>query len=518
MSFKITYSVLDADMSELHTAFDAALADVRSQLGVELPCWIGDEPSRSGEMMESYNPSRTTELLAKAHSATLADVDRAMTIAKRAQKEWAATTWQHKVAVCNKAADFISADSLRYAAIMSLEVGKNRMECLGDVEESADLLRYYAAQLETHKGYVTTLNKLSPNEDTRSVLKPFGVFVVIAPFNYPAALAAGMSGGALLGGNAVILKPSEDAPWCTELLYESMAKAGFPTGLFQVLHGKGETIGDALVKHKDTDGVVFTGSSAVGHSIFRYMTSKTVRPAFLEMGGKNPAIIAADADLDAAVEGTYRSVFGLSGQKCSACSRVYVHESLRDAYVDKMRAKVEKMIIGDPTREEVFMGPVAVADSVERFKKASASAKADGAVLFGGELLTGGEFDGGYFVAPTMVEVPRDHWLEKTELFLPFATVSTFTDIDDAISRANDVDYGLTAGVYSADKDTVNHFLDNIEAGCVYTNRPAGATTGAWPGVQAFCGWKASGSTGKGGCGPYYVAQFMREQSQTRVL
>lgn len=518
MTFRITYSVLDADMTEVHKAFDAALERVRGQLGVEIPSWVAGEPVRTGRFLVSDNPSRTSEILAKAHEATVDHVDQAMVAARAAQRIWAQTPWQEKVATVRRAADLISERRMEYSAVMAMEVGKNRLESMGDVEESADLLRYYAGQLEAMEGGVKPLQKLSPNEDTRSVLRPYGVFVVIAPFNYPAALAAGMTGGVICGGNAAILKPSEETPWCTELLYQCFADAGFPTGLIQVLHGRGETIGDALVRHEHTDGVVFTGSSEVGHHIFRIMTDRRVKPVFLEMGGKNPAIIAADANLDDAVEGTYRSIFGLSGQKCSACSRVYVHASLRDAYVEKMLAKVATMQIGDPTIATNFMGPVNQDASVARFEEAAAAARRDGTILCGGERLRGGEYDAGRFVAPTLVEVPRDHWLEKTELFLPFATISTFEDFGDAIARANDVAYGLTAGVYSENPDTVNRFLDEIEAGCVYTNRPAGATTGAWPGVQTFCGWKASGSTGKGGCGPYYVAQFMREQSHTRVL
>lgn len=517
MTFRITYSVLDADMSEVHAAFDVALTSAREKRGAVVPSWVDGEAVETGTFLESHSPIDGA-LLCKAHVADVAHVDRALVAAKRAQREWAALPWQDRVATVRKAADLISERRMEFSAVMAMEVGKNRLESMGDVEESADLLRYYAGQLEQAEGFVKPLQKLSPNEDVRSMLRPYGVFAVIAPFNFPAALAAGMSGGALLGGNAVILKPAEDTPWCTEYLYQCFADAGFPTGLVQVLHGPGEVIGDALVRHKGIDGVAFTGSTAVGQHIFRIMTAQRVKPVFMEMGGKNPAIVAADANLEDAVTGVYKSIFGLSGQKCSACSRVYVHKSLKDAFVEKMLAKVSEMAIGDPTDKDVYMGPVINEEAVARFEKAVAMAKADGAVLCGGERLTEGALGDGHFVAPTLVEVPRDHWLEKNELFLPFAMIASFDELEDAMERANDVDYGLTAGVYSASDDTVQWFLDNIEAGCVYTNRPAGATTGAWPGVQAFCGWKGSGSTGKGGCGPYYVAQFMREQSHTRVL
>lgn len=517
MGFKITYSVLDADMTEVHRAFDAALTDVRGRLGGEVPSWIDGEPVTTGDLLVSVNPARTDEVLAKAHAVGPEVVDRAVAVAKRAQKVWAALPWQERVATIRKAADLISERRMAFSAIMALEVGKNRLESMGDVEEAADLLRYYAGRLEENNGYVKPMTQLSPNEDVQGVLRPHGVFAVIAPFNFPAALPAGMSGGALLGGNAVILKPSEETPWCTEMLYHCLIDAGLPRGLFQVLHGLGETVGDALVRHTGVDGCAFTGSSAVGHRIFRIMTEGRIKPVLLEMGGKNACIIADDADLEKAVTGCYKSAFGLSGQKCSALSRVYVHRSLQDEFVTRLAERARAMTIGDPTDPDTYMGPVIDDAAVARYQKAAAAARADGTVHVGGERLSGEGLDGGRFVAPTVATVPPGHWLETTELFLPFVIVSPFDDLDEAMARANDIDYGLTAGFYGEDPERVEWFIDNIEAGVLYTNRPAGATTGAWPGVQPFCGWKRSGSTGKGGCGPYYVAQFMREQSHTRV-
>lgn len=517
MSFRITYSVLNADMSEVHALFDDALQKARDAMGLELPSWIDGEARWSGQTHEVRNPADTRQLLARVHFATRADIDDAVVAAQRAQKQWAALAWTERVAAMRRAADLISERRAELAAIMALEVGKNRLESLGDIEESADLMRYYAGQLEEAQGFVKPLTKLSPNEDVRSVLRPYGVFTVIAPFNFPTALAAGMSSGALLGGNAVILKPSEETPWCAEGLYQALTDAGLPRGLFQVLHGRGETVGDALVKHPGVDGVVFTGSFPVGHSIYRHMTEQRVRPCFLEMGGKNAAIVAEDADMSLAIEGCWRSAFGLSGQKCSALSRIYVHSSRKQELIDGLVAKAKGLTIGDPTRREVYMGPVINEASVARYERAAAAARADGTVHFGGTRLSGPEYDHGHFVAPTIAEVPGGHWIESTELFLPFVIVSAFDDFGDALARTNASEYGLTGGVYSASEATIAEYLDRIEAGCVYVNRAAGATTGAWPGVQAFCGWKASGSSGKGGCGPYYVAQFMREQSRTRV-
>ncbi|HZH04823.1 MAG TPA: aldehyde dehydrogenase family protein, partial [Myxococcaceae bacterium] len=333
MSFRITYSVLDADITELHREFDAALARVRGRLDDEHPSWVQGQPLRSGTFIENLNPADTRERLGRFHVTPLGELDRAVDAARKAQRDWARRPWRERVALLRKAADLISERRLEEAAAMSLETGKNRLESLGDVEESADLLRYYAAQVEDADGYLKPLNRLSPREDTRSVLRPYGVFAVISPFNFPLALAAGMSAGALLGGNAVLLKPSEETPWSAEALFHALRDAGLPEGLFQLLYGHGETLGAALVRHPGVDGVAFTGSKQVGLDILRQLSADFVKPCFLEMGGKNPAVVCRDADLEVAAEGCARSAFGLSGQKCSALSRLYVHHVVADGFL-----------------------------------------------------------------------------------------------------------------------------------------------------------------------------------------
>jgi len=332
------------------------------------------------------------------------------------------------------------------------------------------------------------------------------------------ALAAGMTGAALLGGNSVVLKPSEETPWCGELLYQALRDAGLPEGVLQVAHGTGKDIGHALATHPLTAGVAFTGSKGVGMQLLNQAVSGVYpKPCFVEMGGKNAAIVCASADLDKAVSGCSRSAFGLSGQKCSALSRIYVHRSIHDEFLQRLVLRTQTLKIGDPTKEETFMGPVINAPAVERFVKASAAAKKDGTIHLGGVTLKQAPgLENGHFVSPTIVSVPRGHTLERDELFLPFVLVAPFDTFDEALARANDADYGLTGGIYSKEEAEVERFMDEHEAGILYSNRETGATTGAWPGVQSFTGWKGSGASGKGGCGPYYVQQFMKEQSQTR--
>jgi 1-pyrroline-5-carboxylate dehydrogenase len=401
---------------------------------------------------------------------------------------------------------------------MSLEVGKTRLEAMGDAEESADLIDYYAQQVADADGFVRPMGQITPIERNTDVLRPYGVFACIAPFNFPLALSAGMSGAALVAGNAVVYKPAEDTPWTGLKLYEVYRDAGVPAGVFNILFGRREDIGDPLWQHPGVDGVVFTGSKQVGMHIFRGFSERWIKPCLLELGGKNAALVMDSADLDAAAEGVMRSAFSLQGQKCSATSRVYVHRAVMKPFLEKLVAKTKALAIGDPTDRNVYVGPVINEGAVGRYEAATAQARKDGTVVLGGERLRGGDFDKGYFVAPTIATLPLRSALYENELFLPFVAVGEVGGLDEAIEEANKVEFGLTAGIFSAKPEEVERFFDEVEAGVCYANKRTGATTGAWPGAQPFTGWKGSGSSGKGGCGPYYVAQFVREQSRTVIV
>jgi 1-pyrroline-5-carboxylate dehydrogenase len=249
--------------------------------------------------------------------------------------------------------------------------------------------------------------------------------------------------------------------------------------------------------------------------LYRGFTREYPRPIITEMGGKNPAIVMPSADLDEAAEGVMRSAFGFDGQKCSANSRVYVHHDVARAFVERLVEKTRAIRTGDPTERANWMGPVINQRALDKFSSAVTEARADG-----GTVEIGGETDNerGYYPTPTVVTgLPLDHRLFHDELFVPFLVVGEVESLDQALTEANSTAYGLTAGIFSDDDAEVRRFLDTIQAGVVYVNRRAGATTGAWPGIQSFGGWKGSGSSGKGGLGPYYVQQFLREQSQTVV-
>ncbi len=239
----------------------------------------------------------------------------------------------------------------------------------------------------------------------------------------------------------------------------------------------------------------------------------------METGGKNPAIVMPSADLEKAADGVMRSAFGAQGQKCSACSRVYMAKSIRDAFVRLLVEKTKRIKIGNPLNRDVYLGPLINEDAVATYERAIARATSDGGkILTGGRRLTDGELAHGYFVEPTIIDgLPASHQLFSEELFVPITLLADVMTLDEAIDLANGTEYGLTAGIFSEDDREIAQFFDRIEAGVTYVNRRAGATTGAWPGVNSFGGWKASGSTGRGTGGPYYVQQFMREQSRVRI-
>ncbi|HET6838083.1 MAG TPA: aldehyde dehydrogenase family protein [Gemmatimonadales bacterium] len=515
---KITYTSATGDLEDFHQRFDGALASIRRQAGELHPFYIGGQPVESDqEPLVDRSPINTELVLGRFHSATAGHVDRAITAARRAQRGWASLPWGERVGTLRRAAEIIRERKYELAALMSLEVGKSRLEAMGDAEESADLIDYYCQQVEDAGGFVKPMARITPVERNTDVLRPYGVFACISPFNFPLALSAGMSSAALAAGNAVVYKPAEDTPWTGLKLYEIYHDAGVPPGVFNLLTGRREDIGDPLWQHPGVDGVVFTGSKAVGMRIHAGLSGRWIKPCLLELGGKNAAVVLESADLDAAAEGVMRSAFSLQNQKCSATSRVYVQREVMEPFLERLLERTRAIQMGDPSERDVFFGPVINQRAVERFERAVAQARREGTLLLGGERLRGTIFDRGHFVAPTVAQLPLQSTLYQEELFVPFLAIGEVSGLDQALAETNRVEYGLTAGIFSGEQDEVTRFFDEVEAGVCYANKRTGATTGAWPGAQPFCGWKGSGSTGKGGCGPYYVAQFMREQSRTVI-
>jgi len=519
--FKLTYATMFDPPDELHTRFEDALASLKSKLGSEYGMIIAGKDHFSAEKFENRSPIDTDMVLGVFQKGSAEDAGIALSAARVAFPGWSSTPWQERVALMRKAADMIDERIFEIGAAMALEVGKNRMESLGDVAETADLIRYSCYQMEKNGGYIVEMGRdplVGYTSTNTSVLRPYGVWLVISPFNFPAALTGGPSGAALVAGNTIVMKPATDTPWVVRLLAECFRDAGLPEGVFNYVTGPGRTLGQALIDSPEVDGVTFTGSFDVGMGIFRdFAQGRYVRPTILELGGKNPAIVSRNADLERAAAGIVRSAFGLQGQKCSACSRVFIEEPVYDELVSRLVVLTSKISVGDPTDKTVWMGPVINKNSYEDYQKFVTELAQAGRILTGGELLSDDDFPKGYFCTPTLAaDVPLDHYLWKYEMFLPITTIAKVSSLDEAMKLANDVNYGLTSGFYGSE-DEVKLFFQHIQAGVNYANRPQGATTGAWPGFQPFGGWKGSGSSGKNAGGHYYLPLYMHEQIQTLI-
>lgn len=514
---RITYATLAITPADDDAYEQAVRRLVESGLGQRFDNYINGEPRQSKDG-ETAHPSPVDTRLVVSYfpKGTRQDARDAIQAARDAYKTWSGTNYRVRLNTLRKAADLIIERRYELAAWMAYEVGKNRAEALAEINEAAELIRYYCERMEAHNGFTLPLEPPAKGQETVSVMRPYGVWAVIAPWNFPMALATGMSAGALVAGNTVVFKPSSESPVLGYEIYRAFADAGVPAGVYNLVVGPGSSVGAELQENPAVDGLVFTGSKEVGMQVYHHFAKGYPKPVIAEMGGKNPAIVTASADIDEAAEGVMRAAFGFDGQKCSACSRVYVDNRVKDEFIEKLvNYTRERAIVGDPTCKETFMGPVINAGAVKTYKDAADDArKAGGIFHYGGNVLKDGDFEHGFYVEPAIVELPKTHKLFKEELFVPFLVVAGVDSFDEALQEANESEYGLCAGIYSRNPDQVRTFFDNIQAGVTYSNRRAGATTGAWPGVNSFGGWKGSGSTGKSGLGPYYIQQFMHEQSR----
>jgi 1-pyrroline-5-carboxylate dehydrogenase len=521
MTFKLTYSTMFNPPPELHTRFDAAMRRVRAGLGATHALHINGLDHPAARALPKLNPADQEELLGHFAAASAADADTAIQAAQDAFAGWKTSPAAERLRLLRRVGQLIEERVYDIAAALTLEVGKNRMEALGETQETADFFYAYCDDFERQHGFEHVLpdDPLTTHvSHNRSVMKPYGVWVVITPFNFPLALAGGPVAAALVTGNTVVLKGATATPWAGRMLADCIRDAGLPPGVFNYLSGSGREVGDPLVNHALTAGVTFTGSHEVGMRIARTMLSGAYpRPCIAEMGGKNACIVTAAADLDRAATGIVRSAFGMGGQKCSATSRLYVHRDVLDALIERLRKQMAAVKIGNPALQENWLGPVTTVEAYESYAHYVTQLHAGGAhVLAGGERMREGDLARGFFVQPTLVEAPANHPLWQQEMFLPILMLHPVASNEEAMRLANDSPLGLTAGFYGG-RDEVSWFQEHIEAGVTYANRPQGATTGAWPGYQPFGGWKGSGNSGKAIASFYYLAQYLREQSQTVV-
>jgi len=513
---RITYATLKITPDD-DRSYDHAVEQVRAHLGSRFAMYVnGQRWLGTGEEASHASPVDTSIVVSHFPKGTREDAKAAIDAARDACGKWSQKSYNERVKILRKAADLLIDRRYDLSAWMAWEVGKNRAESLAEVNEAAELIRYYCDQMQLNKGFTRPMEPPGPSQETFTVQRPYGVWAVIAPWNFPLALATGMTAGALVTGNGVVFKPSSESSVLGYELTRAYIDAGIPPGVFNLVTGPGGTVGAELQESTKVDGLIFTGSLAVGLGLYHNFAKAYPKPVITEMGGKNPAIVTSRANIDEAAEGVVRAAFGFGGQKCSACSRVYVEKEVKEKLIASLTDYTRRLVVvGDPVRKETFLGPLINQGAVDTYLKAAEDAKRDGVFLSGGNRVKDGTFERGYFVEPAIVDnLPLTHRLFKEELFVPFLVVGTVDSFDKGLREANDSEYGLCAGIYSHDKSELEKFFNNIQAGVTYANRRAGATTGAWPGVNSFGGWKGSGSTGKSGLGPYYIQQFMHEQSR----
>jgi 1-pyrroline-5-carboxylate dehydrogenase len=516
---RLTYTSL-LDEADIHKRYEEALDRVHGALGEHHPLFVGGRRIVAAKEFETRSPIDRDIVIGTFQKGGKMEAKAAVAEAQQSFSSWKQTDWAERVKITRVVADHLERERFRLAALMTYETGKNRFEALAEVCEAVEMLRYNCAVYESRDGFVVPMSDVT-GERSISAMQPYGAWAVISPFNFPLVLAAGMISAALLTGNTAVFKPTSKAPLTGLKLQEAFTRGGVPEGALNTITGPGAPFGAAVVAHPEVDGIAFTGSRDAGKWLHRnfLLQQSYAKPFVAEMGSKNPVIVTASADLDKAVEGIIKGAFGYGGQKCSATSRVYVESAVAHDFIAQLREETSEVVTGDPRQSNVFMGPLIDLAALTTFTDAVHDGlRSGGTLIAGGKVLHEGIYDQGCYVRPTiMTGLRREHRLFKEELFVPFLLVEPIASFEDGLQEANQTEYGLTAGVFSEDEKEIERFFDSMQFGVCYANRRAGATTGAWPGVQSFGGWKASGFTGVGVGGPYYLLSYMREQTQTRV-
>ncbi len=492
--------------------YEQALRAVRASLGERSPLVIAGERVDTKASIESVNPSDPSMIVGTAASADTGHVDTAIDAAWQAFPGWARRTAAERAGLIHRVGDLIAERSFDFAAWQTFEAGKNWAEAEADVAEAIDFCRYYAHQALQMAEPVPVHEY--PGEENRSWLQPIGAGAVIPPWNFPLAILVGMTVGPVVGGNTVVLKPASNTPLVGWGFMKVLEEAGLPSGVVNFLPGSGGSIGDALVDHPKTRFVNFTGSKEVGLRIAersaRVVPGQTwLKRAYMEMGGKDALVVDDTADLDAAADAVVQSAFGFQGQKCSACSRLIVFESVHDALVDRVVERAAHLRVG-PAVENHPMGPVisqaqyrAILDEIE-------SGKSEATLVMGGKPI---DLGGGYFIEPTVFDgVDPQARLAQHEIFGPVLSVIAVADFDHAMAVANGTEFGLTGGVFSEDEQRLERAQREFHVGNLYLNRKI---TGALVGIQPFGGFNMSGSNAKAG-GPDYLRLFLEMKTVAR--
>jgi RHH-type proline utilization regulon transcriptional repressor/proline dehydrogenase/delta 1-pyrroline-5-carboxylate dehydrogenase len=504
----------DFSRRENREAYDAALAAVRGRLGTHYPLRIGGRNIETAKTVASVNPAAPDEVVGPAASGGRPEAEAAVAAAQAALPAWRDATPKERATVLFKAAELMRAESFELAALMTLEAGKTRREANGDVDEAVDFLEYYGREM-LRLGKPRRMGHV-PGEHNVYLYQPRGVALVIAPWNFPLAILTGMTGAALVAGDAVIVKPAGPTPVIAAQMARLLEAAGAPAGTVNFLPSPGGEVGDFLVRHAGVDLIAFTGSMEVGLRIISQAAQNPaadgVKRVIAEMGGKNAIIVDADADLDVAVGEVVVSAFHYSGQKCSAASRVIVLEAAYDDFVGRLVEATRSLAVGPPEDAHVRVGPVISADARGKIEGYIEQGKREATLAAVVEPPEGGWPGGGYFVAPhVFVDVRPDAVIAQEEIFGPVVAVLKAADMDEALAIANGVKYALTGGLISRSPAAIERIRREFRVGNLYINR---GITGALVERQPFGGFKMSGSGSKAG-GPDYLLQFLEQRVTT---
>jgi aldehyde dehydrogenase (NAD+) len=443
--------------------------------------WV---PSASGDTYAKHNPMRPSEVVGEFPSSTEADADAAVAAAHEAFAAWAALPMAKRGAYLTAAAAAIEARAEQIAVDMATEMGKPLREARAEAGRAAQILRFAASEAFRPVGEHFEQSQTGAEVSTRR--RPVGVVALITPWNFPAAIPVWKLAPALVYGNTVVLKLAYEAPLTGLHIAQAFAKADLPAGVLNVLSGRGSTVGAALVRDRRVNAISFTGSVATGRSVAEEAT-KTGKRVQLELGGHNPLIVADDADLDRAVEAAYAGAFWSAGQKCTATRRIYVQDAAYDEFKQKLLARIERGKVGDPLDPETEVGPIVNESQFEDIMSAIERGKSEGA-----EVLAGGERadDDAYLIAPTLFEGVRDDaYLSCEEVFGPVTSLYRFATLDEALERANGVEFGLSAAIFTSSLATATRFKEEAQAGLLHVNSQ---TAGAEVHVP-FGGIKGSG-------------------------
>jgi len=482
-----------------------ALAGVRKKIGKTYEIIIGGKKYKTVDKINSYNPSNKKEVISSFYKGTPELVDKAVETANKKFNEWKHIPAEVRAGYLIKAANIARKRRFEINAWMVVEAGKNFTEADADTAEAIDFLDFYGREMLRYaqKQPITPV----AGEKNELVYIPLGVGVAVPPWNFPFAILVGMSSAAIVTGNTVVLKPSSDTPMMGRLFFEIMEEAGLPAGVLNFLPGSGAEVGDKLVSHPKVRFISFTGSMEVGIHI-NELASKVqpgqiwLKRVVAEMGGKDSIVVDSETDVDTAVKGVVASAFGFQGQKCSACSRAIVDQSVYEEFVKKIKVEVEKIKVGS-AEENYPAGPVINQNAEKGILKYIEIGKKEGKLLTGGVQVD----DNGYFIAPTVfVDIKPESRISQEEIFGPVLAVIKSRNFDDGLKIANNTKFGLTGAVYSTNRAKLEKAKKELLIGNLYFNRKC---TGALVGGHPFGGFNMSGTDSKAG-GRDYLLLFMQ--------